>query len=95
MIEEAIRNKRFVSFDYEGHPRVVIPAAYGAHVNTGNPVLRGYQVDGTSSSRMVPLWDLYRKDKMFNIRVLDRCFDELPPMYSRGDKYIYPIIAEL
>ncbi len=54
----AIKERRLVAFDYDGHPRVVQPAAHGPHVSTGNPVLRGYQVGGTGKTREVPFWDL-------------------------------------
>jgi len=43
---EAIESRRLVEFTYDGHPRVVIPAAYGRHGTTGNPVLRAYQAGG-------------------------------------------------
>lgn len=84
----AISERHLVSFVYDDHERVVIPAAHGTHVSTDNAVLRGYQVRGTSSTRPVPLWDLFLIDKMANIQVLDESFDEDPPQYRRDDKHI-------
>ena len=84
----AIRDKHLVSFTYDGHSRVVIPAAHGPHKTTGNLVLRGYQIRGTSSSRSVPLWDLFLVDNMVGLRVLDETFTGTPPQYQRGDKHI-------
>ncbi len=84
----AIREKRLVSFTYDGHSRVVIPAAHGPHKTTGNSVLRGYQIRGTSSTRSVPLWDLFLTDNMVGFQVLDETFAAAPPDYSRGDKHI-------
>lgn len=82
---DAIRARRLVSFTYGGHHRVVIPAAHGHHKTTGNAVLRGYQIRGTSSSRLVPLWDLFRLDRMTGFRVLEETFDSDPRDYRRND----------
>lgn len=84
----AIAGRRLISFDYEGHHRVVVPAAHGDHASTGNPVLRGYQIRGTSSTRSVPLWDLFRLDTMKDLLILEEVFAEDPPGYRRGDKHI-------
>ncbi len=84
----AITGRRLISFVYDGHDRVVIPVAHGTHKTTGNTVLRGYQVRGTSSTRAVPLWDLFLVDKMDDVQILDETFADDPPQYSRGDKHI-------
>lgn len=84
----AIADRHTISFVYDGHDRVVIPAAHGIHKTTGNAVLRGYQVRGTSSTRAVPLWDLFLVDKMQNVHALDETFADDPPQYRRGDKHI-------
>lgn len=84
----AIQEKRLVSFSYDGHSRVVVPAAHGPHKTTGNSVFRGYQIRGTSGSRAVPLWDLFLEDKAVGLTVLDETFDENPPGYRPGDKHI-------
>jgi len=92
---EAIQDRVMVRFEYGGHARVVVPAAYGLHATTGNAILRGYQVDGTSSSRAVPLWDLFLVSEMSNLVFSDEHFDDLPPFYKRDDKHIFPIYAQL
>jgi hypothetical protein len=91
----AIENKLLVHFSYGGHPRIVVPAAYGLHASTHNPVLRGYQVGGTSSSRLVPLWDLFLLDRISDFAVSEEHFEDLPPLYKRDDKDISPIYAQL
>jgi hypothetical protein len=91
----AIANKKMISFTYDGHHRVVAPAAHGSQKTTGNHVLRGYQVGGTGKTRTVPFWDLFLVDKMSNVEVQDQGFVENPPYYSRGDKHIAPIHCEL
>lgn len=85
---DAINNRRVVEFDYDGHHRVVQPAAAGPHATTGNPVLRGYQVGGTGKTRTVPFWDLFLLDKIHNLVVLDEMFEADPPGYQKGDKHI-------
>jgi hypothetical protein len=67
----AINGRHLLSFLYDGHQRIAIPAAYGEHKTTGNVVLRAYQTGGTSSSRPVPLWDLFLVEKMTNCVILD------------------------
>ena len=85
---DAINSRRILEFDYDGHRRVIHPAAAGPHATTGNPVLRGYQVDGTSSSGVVPDWRLFEIDKIQNLVVLGETFDTDPPGYQKGDKHI-------
>lgn len=94
-IANAINNRQLIEFDYDGHHRKVIPAACGSHISTGNDVLRGYQVGGTSATRPVPLWDMFIIAKISNLQVLVETFTELPPHYSRDDKHISPIVAQL
>ena len=91
----AISGRLLVSFRYQGHARVVIPAAYGLHATTHNPILRAYQIRGTSSTRPVPLWDLFLLDEIQGPAILDETFDADPPGYKRNDKHISPIYAQL
>ena len=94
MIDSAIRDRRLLSFTYDGHFRVVIPVAHGTHISTGNEVLRAYQIRGTSSSRIPPLWDLFRVEKIVNLEVLDETFVDDPLGYACGDKHIQ-IVSQL
>lgn len=94
-IDVAIRERREIEFTYDGHLRVVQPAAHGRHKDTGNEVLRGYQIGGGSNSRQPPLWDLFLVAKINSLTVTDRRFTANPPHYSQGDKHMKPIITEL
>jgi hypothetical protein len=85
---DAISARQVVSFDYDGHPRIVQPAAAGPHATTGNLVFRGYQVGGTGNTRTVPFWDLFLIGKISNFEILDETFEVDPPGYTRGDKHI-------
>lgn len=91
----AIQGRKLVRFTYDGHPRVVIPAAFGNHATTGNLVLRGYQVGGSSSTRTPPLWDLFLVEKMVGVELEGGTFTDTPPDYRPGDKHIAPIQCEL
>ena len=84
----AIRDRRVIEFDYDGHHRIVQPAAAGPHATTGNLVLRGYQVGGTSSSGSVPGWRLFELTDISRLVVTDRTFNADPPGYRKGDKHI-------
>jgi len=81
----AIAARRLVSFDYDDHQRVVQPAAAGPHATTGNPVLRGYQVGGSSKTRPVPFWSQFLVERIINFAVLDETFATDPPGYMKGD----------
>lgn len=88
-LRDAITHRRVVQFVYDGHPRVVHPAAYGRHRTTGNVQLRGYQVAGSSATRVPPLWDLFLVDKIEQLVVLDDTFLDDPPGFKPGDKHLY------
>lgn len=92
---KAIESRRLVSFHYHNHPRVVIPAAYGSHVTTGNVVLRAYQIRGSGKTRAVPFWDLFLVDEVVNPTMLDEIFADDPPYYRRDDKHMSVIYAQL
>lgn len=85
---DAIKQRRLLQFSYDGHQRVVIPAAHGQHATTHNPVLRAYQVSGSSASRVPPFWSMFTVTKMSNVLVLDESFDTDPTDYVRNDSDI-------
>jgi hypothetical protein len=58
-IYAAIKERQLIWFYYEELQRIVRPYAYGIHKDTGNEVLRAYQVGGYSSSGNIPGWRLY------------------------------------
>jgi len=91
----AIQNRRLVRFSYEGLERVVIPAAYGLNRQTGNELVRAYQIDGRDATRALPAWSLFRTDQVVGGSVLETNFDQLPPGYRRGDRALDVIYAQL
>lgn len=94
-LDRAIRDRLEVEFHYKGLPRIVQPAAHGLHVTTGNHFLRGYQIAGQSSTRFPPLWDMFTLSKIESLVVTDRHFEVIPPDYSRDDKHMATIYAQL
>jgi hypothetical protein len=94
-LTSAIRQRRLVEFTYDGLERVVVPAAYGRNNNTGNELLRGYQVRGRDAARPIPAWSVFRVDKIVGGRVLDEQFADDPPGYQPGDSAMDVIFAQL
>jgi len=94
-LDYAIQHRLEIVFLYDGQPRIVQPAAHGIHKDTGNEVLRGYQVGGRSNSRQPPLWDLFLVAKIQNLKVTNQGFVPDPPKYSRNDKAMATIHSQL
>jgi hypothetical protein len=94
-IADAIRERKVITFSYDGHPRTAIPTAIGPHVSTRNDVFRGYQIAGTSKTRAVPLWDLFLVDRVLDLRVTSEQVPTDPPGYQPNDKHISPVEAQL
>ena len=93
--EQAINERRVIAFTYGGHDRVVIPGALGYHASTSKLLLRGYQIDGSSSSRKPPFWSLFEVDRIVGPVYTGDLFQEEPPGYHLGDKHLGSIIAQL
>lgn len=94
----AISSMKIIEFGYadaEGnfHHRVVEPYAHG-RTTAGNDALRGYQVGGTSESK-VPDWKLFLVDRMTGLRIADRTFAGAAPRYAHGDKDLSPIYCRV
>jgi len=94
-LDDAIHDRFEIEFTYDGQPRIVQPAAHGLHKDTGKESLRGYQIGGRSNSRNPPLWDMFTVSKISDLVITDRKFPDDPRFYSRGDKHLRVIYAEL
>lgn len=93
IIEEAIRNRHYLTFTYEGIARQVQPAAVGVS-RAGNDVLRCFQTKGGHNTAGHD-WDLCILSKISGLSVTAERFEALPPGYKRGDKGMVKIYAEL
>jgi len=89
----AIQGRNIITFVYDGIAREAEPCAVGIS-SAGNEVLRCYQ---TAGGHVTPghEWDLCKLSKIQNLVVTEGVFHEDPPGYSRGDRYMRSIFAEL
>lgn len=85
VLEEAIRSRRVVTFNYDGYPRVVEPFLIGT-TTAGRPALRGYQTEGGSKSGTVPGWHLFSLHKIVGIAMTQREFSGVRAEYNPADR---------
>lgn len=93
IIEEAIRNRRYLTFTYKGIARQVQPVAVGVS-RAGNEILRCFQTKGAHNTDGHD-WDLCTLSKISGLSVTGEKFETPPPDYKRGDKGMVKIYAEL
>jgi hypothetical protein len=93
-IREAIRQRRRLQFEYEGHLRVVEPYCYG--VSTGDhDSLRAIQVRGSSTSGRMTSGKLWTVSKMRDVRMLDETFTPNDPKYNPDDQHMKQIYCRI
>jgi len=92
-IISAIQNKQYLSFTYSGLERVVEPHAVGLS-KAGNDVLRCYQTEG---GHITPghEWDLCTLSKISDLSLTGDFFNAPRADYSKADKGMLEIYAEL
>lgn len=89
----AIKERKEISFDYSGIPRIGFPAAIGMS-RKGNEVLRIYQTEGGHVNPNHE-WDLCLISELSNVVFTGEIFNIDPPGYKRGDRGMSSIFAEL
>ena len=90
----AIQNRNVLEFNYHGCHRVVEPHAYGLS-KASNEVIRCYQTDGYSNSKIIPCWQLMKVDDIEFLTVTERHFLDARSGYRRGDRSMPTIFCEL
>jgi hypothetical protein len=80
---DAIRSRRLIAFDYEGHPRVAAPYCHG--FNRGGEMLRAVQLRGSSRSGRFGVGKMWSVAKMREVRILDESFVPDDPDYTPDD----------
>jgi predicted DNA-binding transcriptional regulator YafY len=95
----AIKLMKVVEFDYNDadgkpHHRVVEPYAYGVTAQ-GKSVLCGCQIEGSNGGGELPSWDVFRVDRMRNLRMLDRTFAGDAPGCANDKPDLYPIYSKV
>lgn len=78
LIQQAIREKRLLSFLYDGHTRIAEPHILG--LQAGRYGILGYQVRGTSSRGVLPDWRRFYIDGMARLTLLDDPFPGRRPV---------------
>lgn len=91
---QAIRERRILTFSYDGYPRVVEPHCHGI-TTAGKEALRCYQISGSSSSGTVPGWHMMTVDKIVGLSVASSSFSGTRPGYNRGDRNMSTIFEQL
>ncbi len=90
----AMIDQKTVSFIYEGKAKVVEIHAIGVSTKDGGLIARGYQVAG-HSSRQLPVWALYRVDKMEGV-IIDPLQSQAPRYgYKTDDAQMSPVLSEV
>jgi len=95
LLAGAIRERRIVSFVYQGQPRTVEPHACGVVAPDGEPVLHGYQIAGGSTSGQLPGWRTFAITKITELAVTETPFDAPRAGYASGRPRLDPVWAEL
>ncbi len=95
LISRAIRSRTRLAFHYRGSPRVVEPSAVGADA-AGTAKLRGYQVEGRSSSGTVDgvTPKLFELDRISQLTDTGERF-EPSPLYRKNDSALAVIWEQL
>lgn len=83
-----------LSLQYGGYPRTIEPHAYGESQD-GVQLLRAYQTSGGSESGERSGWKLFDLSKAYSISATQQTFSSARRGYSRGDKAMARIYAEL
>ncbi len=90
IITEAIENCKLIEFNYKDEVRVVEPYTFGVSTKS-NDILRGYQVEGGSTSSDDLGWRLFTVAKIENINILERNFEPTQDGYNPNDSAMVEI----
>ena len=94
-VVRAIKERRVVTFLYEGFVRTVEPHVYGVHKDSGNELLSGYQIAGLSHSSQRPGWRLFRLTEVRAFTVTEKVFNHPRPGYNGRDARMGAIFARV
>lgn len=72
IIDDAIVEKKTITFEYDGKSRTVEPHHYGKL--GGSRQLHGYQIKGGSVSGKIPNWRNFKIEKIKNLAKNDEIF---------------------
>lgn len=92
ILNDAISQKKTISFTYDGLDRVVEPHHYG--ILKGTEQLHAYQVHGESKSGDLPEWRNFKLKMIDRIALNDTSF-ETEISYNPGNSKYYKIIKKI
>lgn len=90
IIEQAIRDKKLISFKYNGHSRLAEPHVLGD--KDGVRQVLCYQIGGTSSKGVVPDWRRFDVHSTYNLTVEAQSFPGARPQPGRHSSWDRVII---
>ena len=94
LICRAIRERRLLTFSYNGQERVVAPYCCGLSTRDAE-VLRAVQVGGASSSGRFGFGKLWRVAQLKDVRLSDETFVANDPNYNPEDSAMKQIICRV
>ena len=86
LINQAISEKKIITFIYDGELRGVEPFLTGKHKDTGKLSLRAWWLYGYTKSSNPTNWRLYTIELMSNIAITNDGFIGQRPYYNPNDK---------
>jgi len=90
----AIRDKRIITFYYDGGLRKNEPYCHGV-TKKGNEVLRAFQISGYSRSGNPIGWKLFSVSKISNLKILDETFQSNRRDYNPNDHAMSRIFCRI
>lgn len=95
MICEAILNRLVIKFIYDGETRIVETFALGYHKDTGNLVLRSYQVGGYSKNANEPPWRLFDMNNATELETTTKIARSDREYYNPNDMHMSEILCNV
>ncbi|MCW5829636.1 MAG: WYL domain-containing protein [Deltaproteobacteria bacterium] len=84
LITDAVRERRVLTFTYDGFERQVEPYTYGK-LTTGYEGLRAFQTGGGSRSGNQPMWRLFHVNRIRGLALTEDRFTNPRPDYNPQD----------
>ena len=92
VLEEAIRDRKHITFHYSDGAREVEPFLVGRLKTTRNLVLSAWHISGFTESHSKPEWRVYAVAKIRHLSILNREFDGLRPKFNPKDSRMREIL---
>lgn len=94
LVLEAMEYQKTIIFEYGESSRVVCPFVVGIS-SEGNPLMRGFQLEGVSLSRKGAGWRVFQFEKMENVAEYFEFFNPDEFDFDRDYPWIYRVIKML